>query len=649
MTPLQARLTATLFALSTLGLVFWALAHTQFAYALDYDQLAASTDASDHNWHRIQEDVHAEHVISEAAREIQHTPRADTLLIDANDSPNHGDLNASQTDVWRYTQQLLQSSYANQTSPLPSDFRSTRRSIDSGHTELRKRAEDGEDVLEKRQTNTRMIYVSINTCTQPAWSSNSSQEVGPPQLSLYIGQSGAQNVGPGSSASQYTINLVEGFANFSLSASSDVYMAVSAPVLPSYFSGSWSYDIAVSINAYYHASNDDVPFLYLVDTDSTSALLVTENLTYANPNDTVYQQWLSLLQPLPFTMFANADIEPTFGLSRSYCGLKNIAQISTLRNATLSGPFINTSMISRGIDNRPKQQFFLGNMTSSNDYFASLALIGNGVSSGKGVVGGGGTVWQQTGWNTKSDGNCQLVYDMPFCTDVAYAVPSNMSNTTTALGAMYDNYAQSLYQNFSYSLQQIQCNTSNDQRYSLARDCDDCAKAYKQWLCAVTVPRCEDFSNSASFLQPRNVAQAFLNSSMLSNDILLTQYKPMPGAPTLPGSPILQTWNFSYATNQSRNPNLIDQQIAPGPYKEVLPCEDICYNLVQSCPAALGFSCPYPGRGLEVGYAPRPSSATIIQCNFPGAVYYIDDARHLIPSTTAVLVVAMLAMALAYI
>lgn len=46
---------------------------------------------------------------------------------------------------------------------------------------------------------------------------------------------------------------------------------------------------------------------------------------------------------------------------------------------------------------------------------------------------------------------------------------------------------------------------------------------------------------------------------------------------------------------------MIDQIIKPGPWKEVLPCKDLCYNLVQSCPAALGFACP-AGRWLESSY-----------------------------------------------
>ena len=60
---------------------------------------------------------------------------------------------------------------------------------------------------------------------------------------------------------------------------------------------------------------------------------------------------------------------------------------------------------------------------------------------------------------------------------------------------------------------------------------------------------------------------------------------------------------------------MIDTVIKPGPYKELLPCKDICYNLIRSCPAALQFACPLEGHGLNYSYgSPHPGSVT---CNSP--------------------------------
>jgi calcium channel MID1 len=195
---------------------------------------------------------------------------------------------------------------------------------------------------------------------------------------------------------------------------------------------------------------------------------------------------------------------------------------------------------------------------------------------------------------------------------VAYAVPSN-NNTfpkVADLASFYDSNAQSQYQFFSYALSQIQCEAGPTAQYSLNRTCADCESAYKSWLCSVTIPRCEDFSNNATWLQPRAVFSSF------------------PDNTTLPASVTQQYPNIS-AFNSSRNP-LIDANVSSGPYKEVLPCEDVCYNLVQSCPAALGFACARPGYyGFNTSYGLRTAEDDlgVITCNYPGSAHFFSDAR----------------------
>jgi calcium channel MID1 len=161
-----------------------------------------------------------------------------------------------------------------------------------------------------------------------------------------------------------------------------------------------------------------------------------------------------------------------------------------------------------------------------------------------------------------------------------------------------------MYQNFNYSLQQIPCNTASTAQYSLARNCTNCATDYKNWLCAVSIPRCEDFSSQEPYLQPRNVAANFINGS----------------APDSNGKDANATLRERLYANSSRN-SLIDEQIQPGPYKELLPCEDLCYSLVQSCPAKLGFACPQPGLGLEFSYGKRSNQ---MSCSYLGAFHGIS-------------------------
>ena len=168
-----------------------------------------------------------------------------------------------------------------------------------------------------------------------------------------------------------------------------------------------------------------------------------------------------------------------------------------------------------------------------------------------------------------------------------------------------------MYKYFNYSLQIIPCNTTASAQYSLARGCDDCARAYKQWLCAVTIPRCEDWDNTAPYLQPRNIAQNFVNNT----------------APSWLSSPNAdqQALLNSVQANSSRNPQIIDAIIQPGPYKEVLPCIDLCYDLVRACPAALGFGCPQ-GKYLNMSYGVRNPDGGVLSCSYLGAAYYLSGA-----------------------
>ena len=306
---------------------------------------------------------------------------------------------------------------------------------------------------------------------------------------------------------------------------------------------------------------------------------------------------------------------------------------------------VQMGMVTRGLGNKPKQQFYATGLNSSSQYRAFLAMNGNSTASGNGVVGGGGKVWGPgIDFTTKSDGNCQLLFNLTFCDKVAYAAPSNPNNDAyknnyTAFQEFYDNYTTTWYAPFNYTLAQIPCNTTSDAQYSLAKNCDHCAAAYKEWLCAVSIPRCEDFSNNASYLQPRNVAQSFYNDTYLSDAFLGSSYVPMLDAPTIQGTnAFIQTFNSSFATNRSRNAD-IDEYIKPGPYKEVLPCEDLCYSLMQSCPASMNFACPYPGRGLEASYGKR-SPGGEVTCSYLGAVYYLNGAGATMPMIWRALMVA---------
>ena len=213
--------------------------------------------------------------------------------------------------------------------------------------------------------------------------------------------------------------------------------------------------------------------------------------------------------------------------------------------------------------------------------------------------------------NIVLDGNCAVIFDLEFCDQVAYAVPGNTNNFPdySKLAAFYDNATQELYQNFDYSLQQIACNTTSSAQFSLASTCDDCASAYKEWLCSVRIPRCTDFSSDLAWLQERNIGQPYPNGTQLDQMIL-------------------DQASTSLSSNSSRNTD-IDSIVQPGPYKETLPCQELCWSIVQKCPAIFGFGCPDQGsQTYRTSYGTRPDGSIEqsgqITCNYPGAAYYLS-------------------------
>lgn len=221
-----------------------------------------------------------------------------------------------------------------------------------------------------------------------------------------------------------------------------------------------------------------------------------------------------------------------------------------------------------------------------------------------------------------------MIFNLSFCDSVAYAVPGNPNTypNVTGLANFYDSTAQNAYTSFDLNMQQIPCEIDSTGQYSLARNCTDCRNAYKSWLCSVMIPRCMDYSSTAPYLQERNVVNPFPNSTSLDPAY------------------ISQSQNILYL-NSSRNP-AIDWMVQPGPYKEVLPCDDLCYGIVQSCPAAMGFGCPRPGQqGFNHSYGVRqPGSIT---CNYPGAVYNLNAGSvRAVPSVLSIAAAVLLSLLL---
>ncbi|KAI4131638.1 MAG: hypothetical protein LQ338_001152 [Usnochroma carphineum] len=517
---------------------------------------------------------------------IGRAPEAVTVL--GNNAPKPMDINQGDIQYWTFPKETLQDPSGQWPPGLPLNLTaSNTTTLESDLIQLEKKPSISGD--------SQTVWLTISTCDQPT--PKSADNTGAPaQLEVYVSLSPG-NRNPDNGRRDQVIVVDGGYGYLNLSGVTDgIWIGVRAPTSDN-FGGVYNYELAASIDAPYATYFEGDPNnpwdreIIPWDTDSNSSILGTGNITNAFSSSSNFAAWLH--KDPPFSIYVNNQADRgILGLQRSICGLRNHAQVQKSDNSMVM------------IGGQPKQLFYVTNLNSSSSYDAIMTLER---ASSNSTVGGGGAVWYATNFTTKSDNNCQIIHSLPFCTDVAYAVPSNprFSTNATFLAQTYNNYTHLAYQNFDKSLQQIPCDTTPSAQYSLARNCRDCDDAYRTWLCAVTIPRCADFSSPATLthLVPRNVNQSFFNNT---------------GLPVGPNSSLFGAANnMSMFYNVSRNP-VLDDKIKPGPYKEVLPCKDLCYHLMQNCPAALQFACPTEEKGLNFSYGHWRRGDKKWLCNWPG-------------------------------
>ncbi|KAF4455249.1 hypothetical protein F53441_2399 [Fusarium austroafricanum] len=460
-----------------------------------------------------------------------------------------------------------------------------------------------------RRENTRTVYISANTCTRPTLKTKNKDKILDKkiQLSLYTSTTSkvkCPTAGNYNESNPDTKKILfdEGAVMMTMNATDDIYISIVADNLTQKYDGEWNYEIAISLDEYYHKYdvNNSTAQLLLMDFDSTSALLATNDLTHESSET---QQIIQT--PPPYQIFVGDEKSRTIdGLRHSRCGLKLHAEIWANSEKTgRHNDMVTTGVTTRGQGGLPKQQFMITGLNHNTTYSGILFKMPEG--SGKRdqkterMIGGGGTVYKATSFETSSSKNCKMVTNLDFCNETQYAVPGNDKKfNNTALAKHYDDYARKMYANFEKVMMQMPCEAPPESRYSLARNCDQCRVAYKRWLCTVTIPRCEDVMSGSRFSVVRNGFQAFPDGTKLPDNSV----KGLKSA----------------ANNSSRNA-WIDETVNPGPYKELLPCDDVCYEVVQACPAATKFTCPQPGfPSFDMSYAERDPDANSITCNYPG-------------------------------
>lgn len=248
-----------------------------------------------------------------------------------------------------------------------------------------------------------VLYLSANTCLQPQSSSNATSV--PPQLRIYVSTSSKDGcpdvIKP--PAGVQSKAFVEGSVMYGLNATDDVYVTIAAPNVTKDFQGIYNFEIAASVDDYYYQYNDADGQLLWMDSDATSALLQTAPLT-GDVN-----QIPSIMTAGPqYEMYVQGEKEPVLnGLMRSACGLNNAAKIASkkLDNGQMNNnALVRSKLYDKGPGGWPRQQFYFEGLNPSSSYSGILLIPGNQTAGSKrqssGVVGGGGTVFPPTSFDT---------------------------------------------------------------------------------------------------------------------------------------------------------------------------------------------------------------------------------------------------------
>ncbi|KAI0541005.1 stretch-activated Ca2+-permeable channel component-domain-containing protein [Xylaria digitata] len=622
LSPLQSRLAASLIASCLVIVLYLFLFAPQFALAADLAQISNvpfcdiedATESVDARAPSYEPDfsLFDRSIIGRVSDETN------SLQLD---NPTRANINPASTIAYVFEV----ASVSGRSAQEPGISHELRRRSNGTQELIQSEGEgDGDDELGpdldlvQRQTPSKTLYISVNTCDQPGRISPDQTTMDPPQLTLFVSTS-SENTSPGPGGDQGTQKFVvfdEGAAMYNVSLDGNVYFSISAPnVSEQYFDTTmlYNYEVTVSLDGYYYSYDSaSQPNLYWVDSDASSSLLTTRNLTSHSEE---------VISTPPYTVFvqnaANLNIN---GIRKSYCGLSKWAQIRPLDDG---GGQATMGLRQGGTSNLTMQEFYITGLNASTNYTGIVALntslsLQKRQESGSG--GGGVIVYKGVNFSTKPNGACTFIFNLTVCTETRYAVPGNPSKfpNGTSLAAFYDNYTRTMWDNFDKVLQQTPCEAPPTQRYSLARNCTDCMRDYKNWLCSVAIPRCEDFSSPNPALQIRNIGAAFPNGSFVDQSMR-------------------ENLGKMRAFNTSRNVE-IDKTVEPGPYKELLPCDYLCYEVVKSCPASMGFSCPMPHSkfGFNTSYAVMDKNKEL-SCNYPGSGYF--------PSAATVVAVSWMGMA----
>ncbi|KAG0143156.1 hypothetical protein CROQUDRAFT_49229 [Cronartium quercuum f. sp. fusiforme G11] len=401
------------------------------------------------------------------------------------------------------------------------------------------------------------ISITLNICNPPPNHSNSLQYT---YQHLLIVSNSSNNISPDNnknlpnSKSGRIASTWGGFGNITIINSIGLWISIYSPTPDD--DSPWSIELGIDDQPIHQVNS--FPAFKIEDTDTTNALITATDsslyIPFTTQNPFSYDFIYPIIIPTPTNLL--------FELSSSLCYLQNLNQSIksiplnsiqsslTTRSLGLNMPSSQTSSDSTDRDYRilPKDagkrtQYYINNLLPSTNYsawlFQPLKLVNN-IQSGR--------LWPYVNFKTKNTNNCKLLYDLDFCPELAYSVPSPPNlNSTNQLISTYKSIIETNINNFTTVLSTYPCNNDTSGRYSFVTGCDDCKRSYINWACSIILPRCTD--------DPPDLSSS--SQLILRND------------PTTSRTPF---FNFSYT--------------------ELLPCISLCTLVSATCPPFLSWNCP---------------------------------------------------------
>ncbi|KAF8882264.1 stretch-activated Ca2+-permeable channel component-domain-containing protein [Infundibulicybe gibba] len=379
--------------------------------------------------------------------------------------------------------------------------------------------------------------------------------------------------GPNGGPNVFQVPLQDGFGNWTGVFPAGGVLAVDGL-------GKTPFELGISGDDPIHSVLESQPFV--ADTTSNQAIIFSPSFgsfplvkpTY--PNYTLPAANLSFPPPPPSTPNFTLILAPT----NADPPLRSLLQTGcVLRAQNSTGTIVNESIWSRSPEDGWRAQWLIDTLAPSTNYTAYVIQDSTKIS---------GPVY----FTTKSAAfACSLVHSLPYCPNVAYAVPlppptsgTGTYDSTTLPPTVAEPLLSGLT-NFTTTLTTFACGRD---WYSPLVGCDDCQRAYRRWLCAITFTRCGEPSPSSPAPSP-----AVPETTGLGALRPLDPQAPH-GAQQVVSALALQPTNVP-----ARSSALPPLGTA---YTALLPCIERCTAVDRACPSFLGFRCPVPRFNAAASY-----------------------------------------------